>query len=300
MPAVVTVKNSVRLRLVCTPKIPALAAPIVAQHLSIPLQDALHRLARGPGPLADGLSAQPAARLANLLQTLGLRVVVEHQTTAAHREIDIALQAMPDSDLAELVRRLATELGRTPGQTLAELNRPGGVILRAPDVAQIDRLRRLMRRVKGLRIATSTPETAVFDLFPSTATQSRALMRHLALLGLTACPFNGALASGLDSRTVLHLTKRFGDQVFGLERAFQRLDLYLTGTGTMSPIDLADFLATRHQGAGQIEALSPTVPLRVETGLSHAAARQFQTDYEMIGLHTVANLTRPGTSRENI
>lgn len=296
MPAAVTVtvKNTVRLRLVCTPKIPALAAPIVARHLSIPLPDALHRLTRGPGPLADGLCEHAAARLADLLQTLGLRVVLEHQTSVAHREIDIALQATPDSDLPQLADRLAKVLGRSMAETLEDLHRPGGVILRAPDAGQIDRLRRAMRRLKGLRIATSTPEKAVFDLFPRTATQSRALMRHLALLGLTACPFNGALASGLDNRTVQHIALRFGDQVFGLERAFQRLDLYLTGSGTMSPIDLADFLATRHRGAGQIEALSPTVPLRVETGLSYAAARQFQTDYEMIGLHTVANLTRPG------
>lgn len=300
MPTVTAITNPVRLRLLCPPTSAALAAPLLSRHLSITVAEAMHRLARGPGPLAERLSRPHAERLAALLQTLGMRVEIESQhANATPRQIDLSLQPSHGSDLRRLARGLALTLNLSEQRVLHDLRQPGGVILRAPDAGLVDRLRRAMRRLTGLQIATSARESAILDLFPRTPTQSRALMRHLNLLGLTACPFNGALASGLDAKMVDHLTLRFGDQVVGLERAFQRLDLYLTGPGTMPPMDLADFLATRRHGTGQIETLSPTVPLRIETGLSYAAALQFQTDYEMIGLHTVANLTRSGTAKES-
>ncbi|MGL6208200.1 MAG: hypothetical protein ACRC14_00015, partial [Paracoccaceae bacterium] len=292
-----TLSNPVRLVLVAPATAPLLAAGLLAKHLAISPQTALRRLSCVTGALAEGLSQDKAGRLFNLLTALGLRVRVEAEGDARPMpaKFDLSLQAAVGDDSAVLSWALAQILQRSRDELLETLSRPGGIILRDRTEADLEYLRRATRRLKGLHMAISRRDQAVFDLFARRAGRlSAALLRHLTTLGLKPCLFNGALASGLDRQTMDHVMTRFGDSVFGLERAFQRLDLYLSGSGSLTPLDVADFLATRVVGGVRAETLSPIAPLRIETGLSHTAARQFQIDYEMIGLQTFARLAHFG------
>jgi len=302
MSTALTIFNPVRLVLIAPVSTPHLAADLLAQHLGITAQQALRRLACVSGPLAEGLGQDAAQRLARLLAALGLRVRLEagaDQPVEAER-LDVAVQATGAEALPGVAHQVAAVLQRNVAAVRHDLTQPGGVILRRQSMDEIAQLRRGLRRAKGVQIATSCPDQAVHDLFARPAARlTGALMRHLTTIGLTPCLFNGALASGLDRRTLDHVTARFGDQVFGLEQAFQRLDLYLSGASHISPLDLADFLATRSATCTRPDPLAPLRPLRIETGLSHAAARQFQTDYEMFGLHTFARLSSQVTPREN-
>ena len=305
MSTAITITNPVRVVLLAPALVPvvAMAAALLARHLRLTPDQAMARLHCAPGSLAGGLSPERAARLATLLSVLGLRVRAEPDTGAPldSPRVDLCLQASPGSDLDALASGLAGMLQRPTAAIYLDLQQPGGVILRGPTDEDIEKLRRMLRKLKGLQLATCCPDAAEFDLFSRPGTcPDRPLLRHLALLGLKPCRFSGALASGLNRQLRDHLTARFGHKVFGLERAFQRLDLYLTGPGSMAPLDLADFLATRHLGGGRLDTISLVAPLRIETGLSYTAARQFQTDYEMIGLSTVARLTQPGRAAENL
>lgn len=283
-----------RLTLLAASPTAPLAARALARHLNIPAGLALDRLTRGPGLLADGLEPAQAARLAALLMALGLRVRHDRGEgpTVARGLPDLSLQLAPGADRLRMAQALAQVLEQPLSDMLGALHRPGGVILTAPQPDVVDRLRRLMRRHKGLHLATSCPDQAVHDLFggnTSTRPQRRDLGRHLRLLGLQPCPFSGALAAGLDRRTLDHLLRRFAPAgVFGLNRAFQRFDLFLTASRDMGPRALQDFLTTRQIDTDRL-ALDAS-PVRIDSGLSHAAARQFQSDYEMIGLDTFARL----------
>lgn len=303
MSIALTLTDPLRVVLLAPASMPltTMAASVLERFLRLAPDQALARLQRAPGALAGGLSPHQAMRLATLLSVLGLRVRAEPDTVAPRpTRFDVSLQAASGSDLGLLARALVATTGRSEASILQDLRFPGGVILRAPDDDMVEKLRRQLRKLKGLQLAICCPDAAEFDLFlrPGQC-PDRPLLRHLALLGLKPCRFSGALASGLNRQLLRHLTTRFGTRVFGLERAFQRLDLYLTGQGTVAPLDLADFLATRHLGGGRLDTISLVAPLRIETGLSYAAARQFQIDYEMIGLSTVARLAKPGRADEN-
>jgi hypothetical protein len=304
MSTALSITNPVRVRLLAPASIPILtmAAAVLARHLHLSESQALDRLQHAPGSLAGGLSADHARRLARILLVLGLRVRTEPETAAPLAEPcpDLSLQASAEADPNRLSHALAPLLLRDPHDILHDLQNPGGIILRGLGIGDVERFRQAVRRIKGLQLTTCCPDSAEFDLFSRAgAVPDRALLRHLGVLGLLPVRFNGALAGGLNRTLFDHLMKRFGRQVFGLERSFQRLDLFLTGPGDMAPLDLADFLATRHLGGGRVVTISMVAPLRIETGLSYGAARQFQTDYEMIGLSTVARLTHPDRPAQN-
>lgn len=295
--ATISARDGHRLVLLAASPTAPLAAKALARHLNIPAGQALDRLTRGPGVLAEGLEPTQAAQLAALLMALGLRVrCYSGADPGTPRGLpDLSLQLASGADPLRMAQALAQVLGRDPAAVLADLYRPGGVILTTPQPELAERLRRLMRRQKGLQLASSCPDQAVYDLFGgniSTRPQRRDLGRHLRLLGLQPCHFSGALAAGLDRRMLDHLLHRFAPAgVFGLNRAFQRFDLFLTASREMGPRALRDFLTTRQVG-GDTEALQ-AAPMRIDTGLSHSAARQFQGDYDLIGLETFARLQLP-------
>jgi len=302
MTTVLSIPDPVRLILLAPAPAPRLAVALLCRNLAITPDQALHRLGQTAGPLACGLRRSEASRLAALLSVLGLRVRLERDDlpAAAGPLVDLSLQPAAGIPLAALARCLADLLDRSDGTLLADLQRPGGVIVPRCPAGQVERIRRGTRRIKGLLIAQVCPDQALHDLFARPGARlSGGLMRHLALLGLRPCPFNAALASGVDRRTRDHVTARFGDAVFGLEQSFQRLDLYVSGSGGLSALELSDFLATRRSMGCGPAGQPPFAPQQIETGLSHADARQFQRDYDTIGLQTLARISQPGLAAEN-
>lgn len=251
-----------------------LAAPSVARHLAI--SEAAAKALLRKGALRLGAGAGP---LVSLLKALGIAV-----QPASGAGLTVSLySAAPDQ------RALATL-----GVQADAVTQAGGLVLTGQSVAQIEALRRKLRRIPGLRLTVSDPTQARFDLFarqPLPPHRIAALGAYVAQLGLTACPCSGALAIGLTRGQVQQVQAGFADcALLALDQAFQRFDLYLTGIG-ISLRAAADFLAMRTDLSGvRLESVTPLAPLRLESGLNRSAAHAFCADYASIGLPVAARL----------
>lgn len=251
-----------------------LAAPSLARHLAI--SDVAAKALLRKGELRLGAGAAP---LVSLLRALG--IVVQ---TASGAGLTASLYcAAPDQQALSAL-----------GLQADAVSQAGGLVLTGQTVAQIEALRRKLRRLAGLRLTVSDPVQARFDLFarqPLTPNRRAALGTHMRQLDLPACTCSGALATGLTRMQVQTVQADFADcGLLALDQAFQRYDLYLTGIGI--PLrEAADFLAMRVDLTGvRLESVTPLAPLRLESGLNRSAARAFCADYASIGLHSAARL----------
>lgn len=230
------------------------------------------------------------ARVVAMLQALGVTVRLDDPAVDA----PLALSARPEiwAKREDLAAPLAPLVGLPVGQVTAALASPGGLVLPAMPPQEAERLRRAIRRIRGLSVTLSDPSTAIYDLF-ALAGPPAALTHHLRLIGQTGDGMTGALAAGLDRRLCQHLGKRFAAPgLMFIDRAFQRFDILLTGTGRWVSAELADFLTGRTAlPRARFETISPENPIRIEVGLTRTAAIQFHADYAAIGLETRLVLT---------
>lgn len=263
-----------------------LAAPIVAIHLAISQTEAVAQLRQGQVLIANG---RAAARLVPLLQALGFspRIVSDGP-------VDIALQVADPGDVQLLTPVLARALQRDETAVQAALRQPGGIVLHGLTPAQTADLRHRLRPLRGLRLTQASGLADLFAIAPLDQVDRRALSRHLAVLGLAPCRFTGALATGLSAVQTAQLRARFDDAgLQAVNRAFQRFDLFLTGTEGLPAEEVAAFLSTRADLSGaMVEGVTPLTPLQIERGLTRASAIQFRADYAAIGLETCARLAR--------
>jgi len=255
-----------------------------ARAFGIASGEAERLLARGEAILAT--RAQASESCLTLLRLLGVRVGPLHQ--AAPR-FDLSLRLADPADVA-LRQRLA---GLCPGADLAQLEGPEGLVLR--DLGgEAARVWLALLRQAGVLVTLGAQAGAVHDLFaPYGFVAPPDLARYLAILGLDRS--EQALACGLEAATLARVLARFdGLGLHGVHQAFQRCDLYITGTGALSRRDVADFLASRGL-PGAFEALCEGRPIRLERELNRKATRQFLNDYRHIGLAARAVLSgRPG------
>lgn len=268
----------------------AVSATILARHVGISEDNALRRLSACPGPIASGLNAQAAQRLLTLLSALGLRLRLwpdGDQMQQCDLSVQLSVWANPNST----ARRLAMVLARDTVDVAAALTRPGGLVLQGLGPLEACRLQDRLAPIRGLVLLRSDHDGALYDLFATrllTEGEQARLSESLRLIGARADPVTGACAGGLGSTLRDHLLSRLPDlNLVALDRTIQRFDLYLIGVTGWVTKDLADFLAARTgQPRARFEVISPTNPIRLDHGLSHAVLRQFCADYAAIGLMT--------------
>lgn len=307
MPSVAQSNCFLRLSLLSPCSTVSLAAPTLAAHLGIGPEDAVQRLTNAPSVLANRLEETRAKRLANLLLAIGVEVRLEpsHQKTCATGQraavFDLSIQPIESDNLTSLAEALAESL---PANLLATYARnitkihqalagPNGLVLVNISSEQIKQTRQALRRIEGLRLATSNPISALHDIFADPREPGqvpKTVCVALQHLGLAPCPLTGALATRVDTRTRDLLFKRFEKVgLIAMNRDFQRFDLFLTGVRNLSPRELADFLIARSDlPRKSLERMSR--PLKIETGLTRANALAFQSDYAALGLETCARL----------
>lgn len=281
--------SSSRLRLVLVSTGPNahLAAGVLARHLGETPEAALARLSQAPSVLAEAIDPDLARNLADLLRSFGLRVRLDAlQGPAA--TVDLSIQLAMPVRMARTIRIVAEQTGLAAEDVALRLDRPGGVILTGLSRAEVDRMRVRLDRVPSLNIIESDPASAVYDVFLPDDHPDEALADRLRMMGAEPDPITNAIAAGLDRALCDHLQRRVPDAgMLVLDRAFQRYDLYLARATGWVTQDLADFLVARTGlPRSRFEVLSERLPLRIELGLPHAAARQFRADYASIGLHT--------------
>lgn len=237
---------------------------------------------------------QDARRLRGFLMAMGLRVA-DCDPRLADR-FDLCIQPKAGSALDPLVAVLRPVL--EPVFPMAEpalrdgLAAPDGLFLPLLSAPVVASLARRLRRMRQISVMQSRSSDAVYDVFAPPSGQ-QGLTSHLRLLGYDEDPLTGALAAGLDRHVAGHLAQRF-PQARVIDRAFQRLDVMLTRiNGTVSD-DIADFLTLRMGlDRDRFDSVTPTTPLRLETGLLRAVALRFRNDYASIGLPTFVALSRP-------
>lgn len=270
------------------------------QHLDLTERIALERLSSAPSVLADGLDAVTAGRLANLLRSFGLRVRVD-SGTGKDALVDLSIQLAMPLRVQRTVRLIMAETGLAAPDIAKALAGPGGLVLAGLRSDEVARLQQSLGRANSLVLIESDPASAVYDVFLPDRTADEALSERLRMMGAEADPITGAVATGLDRALCRHLVQRFPDAgLIALDRAFQRFDLYLTRVTGWVTRDLADFLVARTGlPRSRFEVLSQGEPLRIELGLTHAAARQFRADYATIGLHTLMVLSGLGEDSDN-
>lgn len=294
--------SSSRLSLVLVSTGPAakLAAGTVAQHLGIAHETALARLCDAPSVLAEVIEPELARRLADLLRSFGLRVRLDDSAGQTVR-FDLSIQLALPVRIQRAVRLVAEQTGLPAEQVERQLRRPGGVVLTGLERAEVDRLQAGLARSGSLSLIESDPASAVYDVFLPDQDMNEALSDRLRMMGAEPDPITGAVAAGLDRALCDHLLGRDkAPGLLALSRAFQRYDMYLSRATGWVTSDLADFLVARTGlPRSRFEVLSERLPLRIETGLTHAAARQFRADYASIGLHTLLVLSGLAESSDN-
>lgn len=277
-----------------------MAAATLQQHLHLSESAALALLCSAPSVLAEGLDGATARRLANLLRSFGLRVRIDGDSGKSAL-VDLSIQLCLPLRVQRTVRQIMAETGLPAQGIAAALGRPGGLVLSGLHPDEAGRLQRGLGRLNSLKLIESDPASAVYDVFLPDGTVDGALAERLRMMGAEADPITGAVATGLDLALCRHLVQRFPDAgLLALDRAFQRFDLYLTRVTGWVTRDLADFLVARTGlPRSRFEVLSQGEPLRIELGLTHAAARQFRADYATIGLHTLMVLSGLGEDSDN-
>ncbi len=294
--------SSSRLRLVLVSTGPAaqLAVGTLAQHLGLSAETALARLCDAPSVLAEAIEPDLARKLADLLRSFGLRVRLDDSTGRTAR-FDLSIQIALPVRIQRAVRMVAEQTGLPVEHVASQLHRPGGVVLTGLERAEVDRLQAALGRSGSLVLIESDPASAIYDVFLPDQEMNEALSDRLRMMGAEPDPITGAVAAGLDRALCDHLLGR--DPVSGLlalSRAFQRYDMYLSRATGWVTNDLADFLVARTGlPRSRFEVLSERLPLKIETGLTHASARQFRADYASIGLHTLLVLSGLAETPDN-
>lgn len=290
MPAIKTDAERFSLHLAAPTAVARLAAPVLASHLGISLSTALHRLTSSPAPIARRLHPMAAERLFVLLSTLGLDLRLSPDDDSA-QQCDLSIQRSVWAHPHRTARRLAETLGRDVEEVDLCLSRPGGLILPGLPFGKARQMENRLSAIRGLIILRTDCDGGLFDLFaprPLTPLQEKRVADAVSAIGARPDSLTGACAAGIDAAVRARLAAQLPDLgLIALDRSIQRFDLHLIGvTGWVSK-DLADFLAARTaQPRARFEVISPSHPILLDHGLTHAVLRQFCADYAAVGLST--------------
>lgn len=274
-----------------------LAAMPLSLHFGLPLAEAEALLVKGHGVIAARMPKDRACAAIPLLAALGLRLAVLPPDAAqAEALYDLSLRLTEGVD-AVAVQPDLQRLGLVPDATAPDFNGPAGFAICGLPRAKAEHVILALRSLPGVHATLCPQDGAKFDLFaPKVAMRAEMahVLKYLSDLGCSVRDHWPAFAVGLDRHVLGLVLSRFAPLgLFGVNQAFQRYHLTLTGRGQVSTEDIRNFLATRGLSTSEAtRALSGGQGLRIETALPRAAARQFLSDYAQIGLQVRADLAR--------
>ncbi len=275
----------------------ALAVQTLSQHFGLSVKRAESVLSQGHGMIATNMAMAAARAVLPLLASLGLQVAI--LPTGAEPEAerhDLSIRLTNSFHAARLIRTLHRLVG--PGNMNSHwFDGPSGMVLEGLTAAKIEWITAALRPISGVQLTVTMQRVALYDLFCTIETDTTDMMqlrRHLRLLGCPTSGFGDTLASGLDRRSLDHVMARFGQSgVFGINQDFARFDLLVSGKGSLTDQEFADFLITRTGCTPKmVRAITPTAPMRIESCLTRTAASQFLGDYGAIGIPAFARLIR--------
>lgn len=288
-------EDAVEVVLLARGRHPAIAAGLVAQHFGMTEPEAEALLESGHGVITPQMPVAEVRRILPLLATMGVHAALRTpQDQPVARSFDLSLRLLDTNALANVVIVL-NGLGVACAMKASVFAAPAGLELNDLSEGRAKGLASALRKLAGLQVTLSRRADALYDIFvrqDGTGADLAPLRHHLSLLGCGATGPGAALATGLNRHILDHVLARFSNGgLCGVNQAFQRYDLRLVGRGRLSLQELQDFLSTRGVGPAEAQlAFASVRGLRVETGLSRAAASQFLSDYASIGLPVRAEL----------
>jgi hypothetical protein len=276
-----------------------LAAELLTGRFGLSQAHAHAVLDQGYGLLIAKLRRQDARAAVPLLAALGLHVVIQPCDALPPDALSDVSIRLSDAKYAP---KLINTLGRLIGATdLAptSFGGPEGYVVAAVAPTRAAWLCAALRKLHGVTAVQSDHQAARYDLFAETELteqEDTAVRNYLRLLGCSSDREGDAIGCGLDHRMAERVISKFGElDLFAANQAFQRHDLVVIGKGSLSRHEFIDFLATRPAAkAIPAQKLMNALPLRVETFLTRAAARQFLADYTAIGMQAITRLARQG------
>lgn len=288
-------EDTVQVTLVSSGSHANLAIGHLKQHFGLKITEAEALLARGCGVIASDVPRVAAKTALPVLSALGLHVALLPKTaepTVERFDLSIRLKA---AEAMHLVGTTLKRLGWAGDATPADFCGPAGLEIDGLPRAKAEDYAAALRALRGVGVTVSPQNGAAYDVFAPTnglGQDMAQILRHISVLACSAKDHCSPVAVDLDRHMLTCLLARFPKAgLIGVNQAFQRFHLTLTGPGRMSSRDLVDFLATRGCSAAETaEAVVARRSLRLETGLNRAAAKQFVADYAMIGMTVRADL----------
>ncbi len=274
-----------------------LATGHLARHFGLKIAEAEALLTRGCGVLAQDIPRATARAAIPVLAALGLHVeLVTKNAEPMIERFDLSVR-LKKTEAIHLVRSTLARLGRPGDVSTADFRGPAGLEIAGLPRAKAEDCCAALRALPGVSVTQCGQSGAAYDVFApinGLGAEMAQILRHISVLACSAKDHCPQIAVNLDRHMLTCILARFPKAgLIGVNQAFQRYHLTLTGPGRMSGRDLADFLATRGcSSADTIEAVTARRALRLESGLTRAAAKQFVADYAMIGMTVRADLAR--------
>jgi hypothetical protein len=241
------------------------------------------------------MSRSQAREVMPLLTALGLRVALQPVEALPPDEFcDLSIRVSDIKHAPDLIARLESWMGLTCLE-VCSFNTPCGLVLTDLPLPRAEALCRAVSQLPGVHSVMSEHRTARYDLFaqsPLCEQDDADVKRHLRLLGASTGGFGDALGSGLERRVLERVLARFADlDLIGVNQIFQRHELLIVGKGSLTLQEFADFLMTRPAAQWiPMRNLLDALPMRVESCLTRAAAKQFLADYSAIGIEAITRL----------
>ncbi len=289
--------EDVQVSLLATSRFGGLAAAVLAERFGLTLQYAESVLEQGYGLLSPRLDRTRARQALPLLSALGLRVALQPVESMPPDEFcDVSIRLRDSGHAPKLIQLLEGMLG-LGNLNAVSFDGPQGYIVKDLSLARAEWLCHSLRQLNQVYCAISEHQTAFYDLFadrPMARNNHAEVKRQLRLMGCGIGGFGDAVGLGLERRVLDRILAQFPNLgLFGVDRAFQRYELLVTGKGALSGQEFADFMMSRPTIQGiQSRELMGALPLRLENWLTRPAAKQFLGDYGSIGIQAETRLVR--------
>lgn len=204
-----------------------------------------------------------------------MQVMIEDNTNEKPASLfDVSVRRTSYSSLKQLRRKLK-RLGHPKKVKAADFRSPVGLEICGMTQKSALKYIKLLEKINGVTVTMCRHDAALFDVMSTpglTPVEEAEIHDFAVTLGCGAISGHGMLATGLRRDQFAQLTAQFPNaQLVCANRAFERIDLYVTGLGTVSVENLLKFAAWYGQTAAK--AASAGQRHRIETNLSRPEAR---------------------------
>jgi len=267
------------------------AASVLSQALELPIETVVDALYRAPARLLAGLPGHDGARLAAIIETLGVEVEVipAGDPPARRPTLDLAGELLDPSRADDVGQILGRFLGMEPLAALDLLLTPPGVLLGSVTEATVRALEAALP-AGAARLTASRPDEARFALFASDLSmlQIGILRPHL--------PAEAVLAPG-GAATVFDLGRGEADALWRRLKAPERVRVVNQAFLRFS----LDLVAAPDTAAAALQALAgvpiedftllrEALPVTVEAGIAFDEVSSRMAAYAAAGLSVRAEM----------